>query len=108
MIDDRVDIKAGVIRVFDLAHDFPDHIVMRLPWRCLDLAVNTESHACLLLPLGRSRNRLLLPGEDVESCFACVRAPNLPVRTGRSVPAYTPPLRLFTTLSVPPTVAGAG
>jgi hypothetical protein len=38
--------------VFDLPHDFPDHVVMRLARRRLDLAVNTESHVLSLTASG--------------------------------------------------------
>src|SRR6266566_883824 len=47
--------------MLDLPHDFPDHVVVRLPRRRLKFAVDPESHvAPLLLPFCRMRP--LAPG----------------------------------------------
>src|SRR5437870_1892232 len=47
MIDDRIDIEARLIRVLDLTHDLPDHVVMRFARGRLNFAVNSESHPAL-------------------------------------------------------------
>jgi hypothetical protein len=49
MIDHRIDIKTGVVRMFDLAHDFPDHVVVRLSRWSLNFAINTKAHAWPLM-----------------------------------------------------------
>ena len=49
MVDDGVNVEAGPVRMFDLVHDFPDHAMMRLAGRRLDLRINSESHRFLVL-----------------------------------------------------------
>src|SRR4029077_4471910 len=44
MINHRVDVEATFVRVFDLAHDFPNHVVVGLAWRRLNLAIDAKSH----------------------------------------------------------------
>ena len=45
MIYHGIDIKAAFVGVLDLAHDFPDHFVVRLSRRRLNLAIDAKSHA---------------------------------------------------------------
>src|SRR2546422_303919 len=47
VINYRIDIEPAFIGVLDLAHDLPDHVVVRLAgWR-LDFAIDPKSHASL-------------------------------------------------------------
>src|SRR5437667_8364674 len=56
MIDNRINIKSALVGMFDLPHDFPNHVVVRLAWRRLNFAVDSKSHvAPLLLPFCRLR-----------------------------------------------------
>src|ERR1700720_74329 len=44
VINHRVHVETYVIGVFDLPHDLPDHVVVRLTGRSLDFAVDSETH----------------------------------------------------------------
>src|SRR5438094_6338344 len=46
MIDDRIHIESAFVCMLDLPHDLPSHVVVRLPRRRLNFAVDPESH-CL-------------------------------------------------------------
>ena len=56
MIDNRINIKSALVGMLDLPHDFPSHVVVRLAWRRLNFAVDSESHySPLPLPFCRMR-----------------------------------------------------
>src|SRR5437870_2517475 len=58
MIDDRIHIESAFVCMLDLPHDLPSHVVVRLPRRRLNFAVDPESHCSpLLLPFCRMRLR---------------------------------------------------
>src|SRR5438094_6023357 len=61
MIADRVNIESTLVRMLDLPHDLPSHVVVRLPRRRLNFAVDPESH-CSPLPLPFRRMRLRARG----------------------------------------------
>src|SRR5712692_518615 len=45
VIDYGIHVEAGFVGVLDLAHDLPDHVVVRLARRRLDFAIDAKSHA---------------------------------------------------------------
>src|SRR6266704_456030 len=56
MIDNRINIKSALVGMLHLPHDFPSHVVVRLAWRRLNFAVDSESHySPLPLPFCRMR-----------------------------------------------------
>src|SRR5262249_32163844 len=57
MIDDRVDVEPHLIRVLNLPHNLPGHVVVRLTRGCLHLAINSKTHAAPL----RSRPQSEVP-----------------------------------------------
>src|SRR6266850_7097631 len=44
MINDGINVETGFVGVFDLTHDLPGLIVVRLAWRSLHLAVDPKTH----------------------------------------------------------------
>ncbi len=44
MVNHGIDVEAAVVGVFDLAHNLPSQVVMRLARRVLHFAIDSEPH----------------------------------------------------------------
>src|SRR4029077_17728374 len=80
-----------LVGMLDLAHDFPDHVVMRLARRSLNFAIDAESHVPILrfaadrLGLSLSFRRLCGEAFDRPTFPLADKAATRPFASGRGV-----------------------